>query len=92
MGRARSGQVRSGQVRVFNVHIQRKLLCPGQEKKEEGKRGKPPPLGGTKEYQQSDRGRQQSDRGRQQAEGITVLWNLECPVGLSQKGNLCAFQ
>ena len=70
---------------MFNVHIQRKLLCPGQEKKEEGKRGIPPPLGGTKEYQQSD-------RGRQQAEGVKVLWSLECPVGLSQKGHLCAFQ
>ena len=21
-----------------------------------------------------------------------VLWNLECPVGLSQKRNMCAFQ
>ena len=42
----------------------------------------PPALAGTREYQQSD-------RGRYQAEGVTVLWNLECPVGLSQK-EICA--
>ena len=39
-------------------------------------------LAGTREYKQSDR-----------AEVfLEMLWNLECPVGLSQKRNMCAFQ
>ena len=24
--------------------------------------------------------------------GVKVLWNLECLMGLSQKGNMCTFQ
>ena len=45
----------------------------------------PTTLAGTREYKQSN-------RGRWQAEGVKVLWNLECPIGLSQKINMYAFQ
>ena len=37
-----------------------------------------PALAGIREYRQSD-------HGRKQAEGVNVILNLECPVGLSPK-------
>ena len=75
---------------VFNVHIQSivahachghrcRFLCPIHEKK--GGRG-------------GDEGvdwRAQAVRPGSVA-GVKVLWNLELPVGLSQKRNMCAFQ
>ena len=68
-------------VKVFNVHIQSKLLrtpVPAGE----GVRGGAPAL--------ADQGSTSSPTGigsRRRA-----FWNLECPVGLSQKRNMCAFQ
>ena len=34
---------------------------------------------------------QQSDQGWYQAEGVEVIWNLECPVGLNQKEKCAQF-
>ena len=63
------GQVRSGQVRSES------LTCTfrAQVNKGGGSTGGAPALAGTREYEQSDRG------------WFEVLWNLECPVGLSQR-------
>ena len=46
-----------------------------------GSKGGPPALAGTREYKQFDRGRSQAGGGG--GGGVEVLWNLECPVGLS---------
>ena len=48
--------------------------------------GGSPALAGTREYEQSDRNRKQAEGG------LRCLWNLECPVRLSQNTNMCAFQ
>ena len=97
-GAAQVSQVRSGHIRVFNVHIQSRLLWrtlvtgTGTDlRRDKKKKGG----GGNKE-----------DRLHWRVQGSTssptevgsrrrvfeVLWNLECPVGLSQKRNMCAFQ
>ena len=37
--------------------------------------GGPPALSGTREFKKAE-------RGRYQAEGVKVLWNVDCPLGL----------
>ena len=91
----RSGQVRSGHS-VYRAHSVQAVVahaCHGyqpspvpvwdRKKKGVGSKGGPPALAGTKEYEQSDR--------ESIASGgcFEVLWNLECPVGLRQKRNIC---
>ena len=71
--------LRSGQVTVFNVHIQSKLL-------------QRTPVRGTActgRYKGIRAVRPESLAG---GGWFELLWNLECPVGLSQKRNMCAFQ
>ena len=92
---------RSGQVGVFNVHVQSKLLlrtpvmgtgtdlrrflCPGQEKKGgEGSKGGLAACNGG--YKGVRAVWPESVAGGGWCE---VLWNLECPVGLSQR-DICA--
>ena len=67
----------SGQVRVFNVHIQSKYRVSGTE------RGGTACTGGYKGVR--------AVQPESVAGGgwFEVLWNLECPVGLSQK-EICA--
>ena len=77
-------QVRSGQVRVFNVHIQSKLSGTGG-KVGQGVRGSACTGG----YKGVRAVRPESVTG---GGWFEVLWNLELPVGLSQKRNMCVFQ
>ena len=62
------------------------FLCLGQEKKWGMSKGGLPALAGNKGVQAV---RLESVAG---GGWFEVLWNLECPVGLSQKRNMCAFQ
>ena len=65
---------RSGQVRVFNVHIQSKLSGTGKKRGWGGSKGDLPALASTS-----------SPTGVGSRQRVfEVLWNLECPVGLSQ--------
>ena len=89
---------------MFNVHIQSKLLwrtpvrgtgtglrrflCPGQEKQKVGVGGSKRSTACTGGYKEVRAVRSESVAGG----CFKVLWNLECPVGLSQKINMCAFQ
>ena len=57
-----------------------------QKKEGGGSNGGPPALAGTREYEQSQ---PESVAGRRWFE---VLWNLKCPIGLSQKRNMCAYR
>ena len=52
----------------------------GTGQKGGGGGGCKPALAGTREYKQSDQNRWRV---------VEVLWNLECPVGLRQKRNVC---
>ena len=61
-----------------------RFLCPEQEKKGKGIKAVPPALVDTREYEQSDRPESVADGG-----WFEVLWNLEYPVGLRQKRNVC---
>ena len=78
----------SGQVRMFNMLIQSKPLpVPVWDRKERG------------EGVRGDRlhwrvqGSTSSPTGIGSRRGwFDVLWNLECPIELSQKWNVCAFQ
>ena len=86
MHHVRSGQLRSGQVRVFNVDIQSKLLQRTSVTAQGVKGGGSPALPRNK--------REQAIPPESVAGGgcFEVLWNLECPVELNQKRNMCAFQ
>ena len=66
---------------MFNVHIQSTF----KKKEGEGVRG----TACTGGYKGVRAVQLESVAGR---EWFEVLWNLECPVGLSQKRNMCAFQ
>ena len=90
-----AGGPRSGQVRLFNMHSEQaavahachghRYLCPGQGKKGGGKRG----TASTGGYKGVRAVQPESVAG---GGWFEVLWNLECPVGLSLKKNMCAFQ
>ena len=73
MGRATTSGL---SVSLMHGRSEIETCVPEQENNGGGKRGEPPALAGTREYQQSD-------WCRWQAENVKVLWNLECPVGLS---------
>ena len=85
-------RTRSGQVRVFSVHIQNTpVTCTGTgsfvrdwNKDGEGVRGGGSKGGGacTGEYKGVQAVRPESVAG---GGWFEVLWNLECPVGLSQR-------
>ena len=94
----RIGQVRSGQVRVFTCTF-RASCCSARLSRAHV------PLSRTGRKKRGERVR--GDRLLWRVQGSTssltgigsrrrrvfeVLWNLECPVGLSQKRNTCAFQ
>ena len=78
----RSGQVRSESLMpTFRVSCLGHRLQPSPvplfgtgKKGGKGMRRGLPALAGAREYQQSD-------WGQWQAEGVKMIWNLECPVG-----------
>ena len=73
---------------MFNVHIQSKPVpLSGTGKK--GGRSKRVGTSCTGGYNGVRAVRPESVAG---GGWFEVLWNLECPVGLSQKKNMCAFQ
>ena len=51
-------------------------LCPGQEEREEG-------VGRRLHWQV---------QGSTSSPDVKVIWNLECPIGFSQKRNTCSFR